>query len=284
MFGFDSSKHTGFIVDTFFFLSFVGSSFFLLFGAYNHNGDGIVMFRNPDDEAEIPDDDDRALKFRGNYVGFDMACDLQDTVVGAKAYTDCHDFDAMEDDELKILLPITWALWGLALAHFLIKRAYEHFQWFKDLAENRLFQVLSSVVLFAAPIALFIMSCIYWSDFIERSNTISGDDDYINTFNANADYYKDTSFFGGGMTLTVMFLLIAELLQALACCIVYARSVMAVKSIKGLLLGKEAFTGIRMAINAKVGASVDAAAKNPETKNTVTSIYTNRRVTNGIAF
>ena len=86
------------------------------------------------------------------------------------------------------------------------------------------------------------------------------------------------------MTLTVMFLLIAELLQALACCIVYARSVMAEKSIKGLLLGKEAFTGIRMAINAKVGASVDAAAKNPETKNTVTSIYTNRRVTNGIAF
>jgi len=294
MFGFDPAKHTGFIVDTFFFLSFLGSSFFLLFGAYNHNGDGIVMFRNPDDSAEIPNEDDRALKFRGVYVGFDMACDLKNLAVDAtKSYTDCVDFKPMEDNELKIIFPLTWTLWAFALAHFSIKRLYEHSTTYKSMVENRMFQIVATFVLFLAPIALFITNCIYWSDFIERKKTIDGNDDDIfhghdkaavDTFNAEADFYKDTSVFGGGMTLSVMILLIAELLQALACCIVYGRSVMA-EGVKGLLLGKEAFTGTRSNVAAAVGAPVDAAAKKPETKaNAVTSIYTNRRVANGIAF
>lgn len=294
MLGFDPAKHTGYIVDTFFFLSFIGSSFFLLFGAYNHNGDGIVMFRNPNDAAEIPNKDDRALKFRGVYVGFDMACDIKETDVSNSPYTDCVDFKPMEDNELKIIFPLTWTLWAFALAHFSIKRLYEHSTTYKSMVENRMFQIVATFVLFLAPIALFITNCIYWSDFIERKKTIDGNDDDIfhghdkaavDTFNAEADFYKDTSVFGGGMTLSVMILLIAELLQALACCIVYGRSVMA-EGVKGLLLGKEAFTGTRSdGVAAAVGAPVDAAAKKPETKaNAVTSIYTNRRVANGIAF
>lgn len=293
MFGFDPAKHTGYIVDTFFFLSFVGSSFFLLFGAYNHNGDGIVMFRNPDNQ-EIKDAGEDDRKFRGTYVGFDLACDVQRTNIGQSfLYTDCYDFKPMEDNELKIIFPLTWTLWAFALAHFSIKRLYEHSTTYKKMVESRFFQIVATFVLFLGPIALFITNCIYWSEFIERYQTINGNNDDIFhnhdkaavvSFNGQADSYKDTRFFGGGMTISVMILLIAELLQALACCIVYVRSVMA-EGAKGLLLGKEAFTGTRSNVAAAVGAPVDAAAKKPETKaNAVTSIYTNRRVANGIAF
>jgi len=52
-----------------------------------------------------------------------------------------------------------------------------------------------------------------------------------------------------------------------------------------IFIGKEGYTGINSPIAKPVGATVDAAAKDPETKkNAVTSVYANRRVTNGISF
>ena len=89
------------------------------------------------------------------------------------------------------------------------------------------------------------------------------------------------------MTSTLFLLILGEFLQALACLIVYFRHV---RNSSGSLsdrmfIGIEGYTGINSPIAQPVGATVDPAAKNPETKkNAVTSVYANRRVTNGIAF
>ena len=50
------------------------------------------------------------------------------------------------------------------------------------------------------------------------------------------------------------------------------------------LIDSEMFRGGLGFLNEKVGTAVDAAAKNPETKQKVTSVYASRRVTNGMQF
>ena len=68
--------------------------------------------------------------------------------------------------------------------------------------------------------------------------------------------------------------------QAVACILVLVRSQM--------MEDGQSFINVRFGeaqnIGSPIGSQVDAAAKNPETKTKVTSVYSNRRVTNGIQF
>ena len=275
-------------------------SFLFIFDAYNHAGQGIVMFRNVDDSTNIVNEADRKNRYSGMFVGFDEACVTKPGASGV-SYNDCYKLTPSQDRDLHIIVPITWILLGFAVAHYVLKYVHER-DSFKPMFKHDTFKVIA-FFLFAGPIALFIVSVIWWEYFIQRSQTIvpykNGEDDHVlnsggaGEFNSVADSYKDTEYWGSGMTNYVWLLLIGQLLQALACIMVLVRNIV-MKDNKTFLsffvIDEEAFGDKLKDIlsNASVGAPVDAAAKKPETKAAaqaqVTSVYANRRVTNGISF
>ena len=302
--GFLQEKQIGYFVDTCFALCFIFSGVFLI-DAYNHTGQGVVIFRNKGGETDIADEADRNNRFRGMYVGFDRACETStyevtdaDGFITFPMYTDCSNLDSSQERSMYILVPITWTLFAFAGVHFLLKRMVVNNDGFKSLVEMGWFRVISTIAFFMAPIALFAVNWVFWDYFIGNRNTLvkkSNDDDddamlkggSVVAFNAEADTYKDTRMYNGGITSTLFLLLVGEFLQALACMIVYFRHVYnsTGSMFDRMFIGLEGYTGINSPIARKVGATVDAAAKNPETKkNAVTSVYANRRVTNGISF
>ena len=294
--GFFQEKQIGYFVDACFTICFIFSGIFLI-DAYNHTGQGVVIFRNQGDKDAIPDEADRENRFRGVYVGFDRVCETKTDNAGS-LYTDCDQFDTSAEKSMSVIVPVTWTLFAFAGVHFLLKRAVVNSDGFQTLVDNIAFRVIATCVFFLAPIALFAVNWIFWDFFVGNRNTLvkkdDGDSDMkmlrggnITVFNENSDVYKDTKFYNGGMTSTLFLLILGEFLQALACIIVYFRHVMNSKgSISDrIFIGKEGYTGINSPIAKPVGATVDAAAKDPETKkNAVTSVYANRRVTNGISF
>tara|TARA_Y100000592_G_scaffold89047_1_gene145688 strand:+ start:152 stop:1051 length:900 start_codon:yes stop_codon:yes gene_type:complete len=295
------SNTSNFLIAAFYGLCAI-FSFLFIFDAYNHAGQGIVMFRNVDDSTNIVDEADRKNRYSGIFVGFDEACVTKDGA-SSVSYNDCYKLTPSQDRDLHIIVPITWILLGFAVAHYVLKYVHER-DSFPGLFENKYFKVIA-FFLFAGPIALFIVSVIWWEYFIQRSQTIvpykNGEDDHVLNsggkgaaeFNSVADSYKDTEYWGSGMTSYVWLLLIGQLLQALACIMVLVRNIV-MKDDKTFLsffsIDKEAFGDKLKDIfsSASVGAPVDAAAKKPETKAAtqaqVTSVYANRRVTNGIHF
>ena len=291
---------TGNLIDTFFLVSFVFGFMFLM-DAYNQSGHGIVAFQNINDDTNIPDGGDRGLRFRGNYVGFDHAC-VQAPGVSGVPYTDCSRIQPSKERELRIIVPLTWVLVSFALAHVLLKKAANREKWdsFRSFLDTSIMKYFTTFVLFLGPIALLVPFLMFWASFIEKHDTLTkyydGDSDDVltghpggvETFNAGADKYKETAFFGGGMTPYVWLLVVGQFCQTAACLLVFYRNIQFTKrSASGMdrfLIDSEIFKGGLGFLNEKVGTAVDAAAKNPETKQKVTSVYASRRVTNGMQF
>ena len=289
---------TGIFIDTFFLVSFVFGFMFLM-DAYNQSGHGIVAFQNIDDDTNIPDEGDRGLRFRGNYVGFDHAC-VQGTGASGDPYTDCSKLQPSKERELRLIVPITWVLVSFALAHVLLKKIVNNVNGVDRFLDTVIMKYFTTFVLFLGPIALLVPFLMFWASFIEKHDTLTkyydGDSDDVltghpggvETFNAGADKYKETAFFGGGMTPYVWLLVIGQFFQTAACLLVFYRNIQFTKrSASGMdrfLIDSEMFKGGLGFLNEKVGTAVDAAAKNPETKQKVTSVYASRRVTNGMQF
>ena len=289
---------TGIFIDTFFLVSFVFGFMFLM-DAYNQSGHGIVEFQNIDDDTNIPDEGDRGLRFRGNYVGFDHAC-VQGTGASGDPYTDCSKLQPSKERELRLIVPITWVLVSFALAHVLLKKIVNNVNGVDRFLDTVIMKYFTTFVLFLGPIALLVPFLMFWASFIEKHDTLTkyydGDSDDVltghpggvETFNAGADKYKETAFFGGGMTPYVWLLVIGQFCQTAACLLVFYRNIQFTKrSASGMdrfLIDSEMFKGGLGFLNEKVGTAVDAAAKNPETKQKVTSVYASRRVTNGMQF
>ena len=289
---------TGIFIDTFFLVSFVFGFMFLM-DAYNQSGHGIVAFQNIDDDTNIPDEGDRGLRFRGNYVGFDHAC-VQGTGASGDPYTDCSKLQPSKERELRLIVPITWVLVSFALAHVLLKKIVNNVNGVDRFLDTVIMKYFTTFVLFLGPIALLVPFLMFWASFIEKHDTLTkyydGDSDDVltghpggvETFNAGADKYKETAFFGGGMTPYVWLLVIGQFCQTAACLLVFYRNIQFTKrSASGMdrfLIDSEMFKGGLGFLNEKVGTAVDAAAKNPETKQKVTSVYASRRVTNGMQF
>ena len=267
--------------------------------AYNQSGHGIVAFQNIDDDTNIPDEGDRGLRFRGNYVGFDHAC-VQGTGASGDPYTDCSKLQPSKERELRLIVPITWVLVSFALAHVLLKKIVNNVNGVDRFLDTVIMKYFTTFVLFLGPIALLVPFLMFWASFIEKHDTLTkyydGDSDDVltghpggvETFNAGADKYKETAFFGGGMTPYVWLLVIGQFCQTAACLLVFYRNIQFTKrSASGMdrfLIDSEMFKGGLGFLNEKVGTAVDAAAKNPETKQKVTSVYASRRVTNGMQF
>ena len=289
---------TGIFIDTFFLVSFVFGFMFLM-DAYNQSGHGIVAFQNIDDDTNIPDEGDRGLRFRGNYLGFDHAC-VQGTGASGDPYTDCSKLQPSKERELRLIVPITWVLVSFALAHVLLKKIVNNVNGVDRFLDTVIMKYFTTFVLFLGPIALLVPFLMFWASFIEKHDTLTkyydGDSDDVltghpggvETFNAGADKYKETAFFGGGMTPYVWLLVIGQFFQTAACLLVFYRNIQFTKrSASGMdrfLIDSEMFKGGLGFLNEKVGTAVDAAAKNPETKQKVTSVYASRRVTNGMQF
>jgi len=330
--------HYGFFVDFLFAISAFFSLVFLLFGGYNHTGEGIVRFVNNvntiketyalhwgSDDLLVPDDQQDNI-MRGFYVGFDRVCvpekiDNFDTSVihglvnpeHIYPYTHCYNMHPMEHNDLKMIVPIYWTLFGFAVAHFLLKRLYCQNTGFRNMiSSNKLYiQLITGCVLFAGPLVLFILSSIYWSEFIEsdKDRTITENDDVLGSLdtaevaaiNAEMQPYRENEL-SNGTTWTVLILLIGQLCQAVACVIVYCRSVAHRDSgtnafVAILFVGDAGFVGdgkffnTTQGVSTSIGAPVDAAAKNPDTKakaatakTATVSVYADRRVANGIRF
>ena len=289
---------TGIFIDTFFLVSFVFGFMFLM-DAYNQSGHGIVAFQNIDDDTNIPDEGDRGLRFRGNYVGFDHAC-VQGTGASGDPYTDCSKLQPSKERELRLIVPITWVLVSFALAHVLLKKIVNNVNGVDRFLDTVIMKYFTTFVLFLGPIALLVPFLMFWASFIEKHDTLTkyydGDSDDVltghpggvETFNAGADKYKETAFFGGGMTPYVWLLVIGQFFQTAACLLAFYRNIQFTKrSASGMdrfLIDSEIFKGGLGFLNEKVGTAVDAAGKNPETKQKVTSVYASRRVTNGMQF
>ena len=287
---------TGIFIDTFFLVSFVFGFMFLM-DAYNQSGHGIVAFQNIDDKTNIPDDKVRKLRFRGNYVGFNHAC-AQETGPSGDPFTDCHELHPSKERELRIIIPLTWVLVSFALAHVLLKKAVNNVNGVDRFLDTGIMKYFTTFVLFLGPIASLVPFLMFWASFIEKHDTLSkyydGKNDHVldghsvEDFNAHADKYKETAFFGGGMTPYVWLLVIGQFFQTAACLLVFYRNIQFTKrSASGMdrfLIDSEMFMGGLGFLNEKVGTAVDAAAKNPETKQKVTSVYASRRVTNGMQF
>lgn len=303
MFGFET-KHWGFVVDGCFLLNFFFGLIFLG-AAYSHNGDGVVRFQNIHHDDITESDQDNT--FKALYVGWDQACRYVAADGDKLPHNDCFTFQPMEDRELNVLVPITWVLIMFGIAHFLLKRIYIRSGSFRDILNMDALKVIVMILLFYGPIVLFIFSMIYWSWFTERSDTIAPISDNaetfpkdsehvdLNLFNGEANPYKKTQFLAAGSTWSVILLLVGQFLQTIACIIAIVRNV-AHDSASGstfigkfFFMGQEGFVGNNGAnLTSPIATPVDAAAKNPETKAAaqaqVTSVYANRRVTNGISF
>jgi hypothetical protein len=299
----DWSHTTNFLIALSYGLCLIFSLAFV-FDAYNHSGQGIVMFRNIDDANNIPDESDRKNKYPGLFVGFDQACIVTDGG-STNLFNDCFKLTTSKDSDLRIIVPVTLTLLGFAFAHYVLKYFHER-ESFPALFGNKFFKVFA-FFLFVTPIALFIVSVVFWNYFITRPEVIrpykDGDDeDVLNHgkdsdvaygFNELGNPYKDREYWGSGMTSYVMLLLIGQLFQAFACILVLGRNFVMKKNktfLSFFSIDEEAFGDKLKDIfsTASVGAPVDAAAKKPETKAAaqaqVTSVYANRRVTNGISF
>lgn len=307
----DWSHTTNFLIALSYGLCLIFSLAFV-FDAYNHSGQGIVMFRNIDDANNIPDESDRKNKYPGLFVGFDQACIV---VPGQNTnlilYNDCFKLTTSKDSDLRIIVPVTLTLLGFALAHYVLKYFHER-NSFPSLFGNKYFKVFA-FFLFVTPIGLFIVSVVFWNYFITRPEVIrpyndGDDDDVLNDgkdsiapsgFNDFGNPYKDREYWGSGMTSYVMLLLIGQLFQAFACIMVLVRNIakkddddktfLSFFSIDDEAFGDKLKDIISISdASVGVGAPVDAAAKNPGTKTAtqaqVTSVYANRRVTNGIHF
>lgn len=304
-------KEFGAVIDAFFLVNFV---FGLIFAgaAYNHSGDGVVHFQNiPHDSIS---ESDRDNTFKNLYLGWDKACQHVDEspIDTIPPHTDCFSFQPMNDRELNVLVPITWVLIMFGFAHFCLKRVYIRSERFRDMLDSKWVKYPVMILLFYGPIVLFVFSMIYWSWFTERRDTISPISDdaepfpedtkhaLVNTFNDFANDYKKTQFLGAGSTWSVILLLVGQFFQAIACIIAIARNVAndtgkgstwiarLFSMEEGGFVGENGQDLKTSASASSVAAPVDAAAKNPETKAAaaprVTSVYANRRVTNGISF
>jgi hypothetical protein len=304
--------HYGYFVDFLFATSAFFSLVFLLFGGYNHTGEGIVRFVNnkANVEPEVPSSQQDNIR-RDYYVGFDRVCVPK--FEGAYGYTHCYTMHPTEHNDLKMIVPIYWTLFGFAVAHFLLKRLYCQNTGFRNLiSSNKLYiQLITGCVLFAGPLVLFILSSIYWSEFIEsdKDRTITENDDVLGSLvtadvaeiNVEMEPYRKNEL-SNGTTWTVLILLIGQLCQAVACVIVYCRSVAHRDSgtnafVAILFVGDAGFVGdgkffnTTQGVSTSIGAPVDAAAKNPDTKakaatakTATVSVYADRRVANGIRF
>lgn len=301
---------SGYVIDAFFLVNFV---FGLIFAgaAYNHSGDGVVHFQNiPHDKIS---ESDRDNTYKNLYLGWDKACQHveYDPINDVRAHTDCFSFQPMNDRELNVLVPITWVLIMFGFAHFCLKRVYIRSERFRGMLDIGWVKFLVMILLFYGPIVLFVVSMIYWSWFTERRDTISplsddaepfpGDSKHtdVKLFNDFANDYKKTQFLGAGSTWSVILLLVGQFFQAIACIIAIARNVAnntnkdstwiarLIQMEEGGFVG-ENDENLRPTLASSVAAPVDAAAKKPETKAAaaprVTSVYANRRVTNGISF
>lgn len=298
------NENWGWIVDGCFLLNFFFGLIFLG-AAYSHSGDGVVRFQNI--QHENITESDQKNTFTALYVGWDQACRYVPAAGGAQPHNDCFTFQPMEDRELNVLVPITWVLIMFGIAHVLLKRVYIRSESFRDFLTRPEMKVIVMIFLFYGPIVLFIFSMIYWSWFTERSDTIAPISDDaetfpkdskhvdVNSFNAEANLYKKTQFLGSGSTWSVIFLFVGQFLQTIACVVVIFRNIFVDAGTDSTLLGrifkmeKGGFMGDNgTGLASSVAAPVDAAAKKPETKAAaaprVTSVYSNRRVTNGISF
>ena len=300
--------HYGYTSDFCFMAGFLFMGIFLFFGAYNPAGEGIVLFKNRDHEnytsTATRDDDNFNHINRNFYVGFDRICfpdslrhDADAAKLATNTATTCLHYNAGDfqaDHEFTLLIWLTWLMFCFSIVHFLIKRAAMHNV---PLLSNFLTRRGSlsggfRALLFWIPIVFFIVSCIYWDAYLKNTDVIptkdgvqkkelvneySTDEHNLDDLNGALNPYKDTEH---SPTWSVVFLLMGGGFQAVACILVLVRSQMMED---GQSLINVRF-GEAQNIGSPIGSQVDAAAKNPETKTKVTSVYSNRRVTNGIQF
>ena len=98
---FEWRKTPGYLADFGFVVGFFLISIFLVFGAYNPLGEGIVVFKN--NKATTTTDVYDTYNFnnyqRGIYVGFDKIC-MPDTgaatILATNLATSCYDYKAAE--------------------------------------------------------------------------------------------------------------------------------------------------------------------------------------------
>ena len=297
------------------YLWFVNSSFilgtflvsaFLFFGAYNPAGEGIVLFKNSDDAIRtgsnvMADDGDNFDKInRGFYVGFDRICfpeslDPGTDIAATATATKCIHYHAAEhgDDDMTQIIWFTWIIWTFGVVHILLAFLVYLDLKFADFLFKSEHPVARGVyaILFYAPIVFFVLSVILWNNYIGNTDTIpykSGGDENevvgsgmkIGDINGIMNEYKDKTY----TTWSVYFLLAGEAIVAFGCVNNFMNSVRT-DGPMGLIQTSFIGSNASSPVAATVGATVDPAAKDPETKkNAVTSVYANRRVTNGIAF
>lgn len=292
------SNHIGYMADALFLISAFFSLVFLAFGGYNHTGEGIVRFVNNKGGTApniVPSSQEDNIR-RDYYVGFDRVCVPRSA--DTYGYTHCYNMHPMEHDDLKLIVPIYWTLFAYAVAHFILKRVYIHRN--STMLRDAIPQLIAGFILFLPPIVLFIISSIYWARFIEndKDRTITQNDDVLGSLdtvgvtaiNLEMEYYRENEL-SKGTTWSVLVLLIGQLCQSVACLFVMARSWAHKESITGAVMINHDALANDASVNSKIGAPVDAAAKNPETKakaatakTATVSVYADRRVANGIRF
>lgn len=302
---FDWRKTPGYLADFGFVVGFFLISIFLVFGAYNPLGEGIVVFKNID--SEVSNATSGSNNFQGLqrnfYVGFDRIC-MPETlnpenhpITPGHYGTKCLEYKAAEygHDKMTYIIWFTWLLWTFALVHWLIKRSAVS-EMIRPLF-NRTDTASKGIyaALFWAPVAFSIVSLVFWLEYVADQDVVprtggGHENDVIEgasnstaeSINNHLNRYKDNE----KMTWPVWSLLIGVGVQGLGCLVAIFRGVFSTGGTFMDIFQVEIFPA-SMAETAftNVGATVDAAAKNPQTKkNAVTSVYANRRVTNGISF
>ena len=301
-----------FIYEQGFLINIIFSVCFLA-GAFDEGGHGIVNFLNNfSDKDTGTDQAQRDFTFRNLFVGFNQACmySIDRLQNQNPPRTVCYDFDPMKDRELHIVYPLTIILIIFGFAHQTLK----HRVRYNEQAADFLFggpkrRAAFTILLFWSPIIIFAVCSNSWNDFITRKEAIvpykNGDDDKafgdysddIEEFNLIANPYKRTNPFTSGLTWSVFLLIIGQMFQTITCLVIIIKNAFDNKDNKAekmFFLTPKAFekfefgTSSSGSSQSEIAAPVDAAAKNPETKAAaaprVTSVYANRRVTNGISF
>ena len=303
-----------FIYEQGFLINIIFSVCFLA-GAFDEGGHGIVNFLNNfSDKDTGTDQAQRDFTYRNLFVGFNQACmySIDRLQNQNPPRTVCYDFDPMKDRELHIVYPLTIILIIFGFAH----QALKHYARYNEKVADSLFggpyrRAACTILLFWSPIIIFAVCSNSWNDFITRKEAIvpykNGDDDKafgdysddIEYFNSIANGYKRTNPFTSGLTWSVFLLIIGQMFQTITCLVIIIKNAFDNKNKsadKMFFLTPKAFEKFEIgttadpSLQSAIATPVDAAAKNPETKAKaaaaprVTSVYANRRVTNGISF
>ena len=302
-----------FIYEQGFLINIIFSVCFLA-GAFDEGGHGIVNFLNNfSDKDTGTDQAQRDFTYRNLFVGFNQACmySFDRTQNQNPPRTVCYDFDPMKDRELHIVYPLTIILIIFGFAH----QALKHYARYNEKVADSLFggpyrRAACTILLFWSPIIIFAVCSNSWNNFITRKEAIvpykNGDDDKafgdysddIEYFNSIANGYKRTNPFTSGLTWSVFLLIIGQMFQTITCLVIIIKNAFDNKDNKAekmFFLTPKAFEKFEIgtttadpSLQSAIAAPVDAAAKKPETKAAaaprVTSVYANRRVTNGISF